>query len=281
LLDIARLRLGELAMLGDPRRRRRVTRFDVALRRIEPRRRADDRIAEVAVIEDHQRLRPEARVLDRVADDERVSAEAGDDLPPQRQAFAAHRRLSDGPGDADLIVVADPLLGDGDVLGRNVADPAVQAELGAVDLGGDADVAEPGRRQQTGEEVAQEAGRALLGKERRRDHAGFGDVAQRDAAVGSPGDVERAAGKNGELEPGSRLDFNRLDAAGRARGQHARPRVGDLRHTPDSPHQPIPLDRPPIKFRHPRSSPPRRAPLALSRGGVGRPGAVSHGRSAT
>ena len=74
-----------------------------------------------------------------------------------------HKALAERPGLADRarqpnhVVVALPALGNADVLGGDVADPAMQAEALVAVLNGRADVTEAGCGQQTGEEIAKEA----------------------------------------------------------------------------------------------------------------------------
>ena len=135
------------------------------------------------MVEQHHRLGSVAGVFDDVAHHQRVRAELGGDFPMQHEAFAERPGLANRARQADLIVVALPALGNADVLGRDVADPAVQAEALVAVLNGRTDVAEPGGGQQTGEEVAQEPLGAVFDEMRRPDDAALGDVANRRAFV--------------------------------------------------------------------------------------------------
>jgi hypothetical protein len=151
----------------------------------------------------------------------------------QHQALAERPGLANRARQADLIVVALPALGNADVLGGDVADPAMQAEALVAVLNGRTDVAEAGGGQEAGEEVTKEPLGAAFDEMRRPDDAALGDVADRRAFVRGPGDVERAPGQRGELEAGSRLDVDRVDALGQTRTQLAGARAGDLGNLAD------------------------------------------------
>ena len=146
----------------------------------------------------------------------------------QHKALAERPGLADRARHPDHVVVALPALGNADVLGRDVGDPAMQAEALVAILNGRTDVAEAGRGQKSGEKVAKEPLRALFDEMRRPDDAALGYVADRRAFVRGPRNVERAPREHGELEASSRLDVDRIDFLGQPRTQLAGAGAGDL-----------------------------------------------------
>ena len=186
------------------------------------------------MIEDHQRRRVGAQVLDAVVDVEAALAEDHGDLAGHLQAVAEHDVLAHAAAHAQDVLLPLPAAAGVHVLGRDVGEPPVEAQLLVLLLGIDLGVADEGETagRQQAEEGAPHPAVAWRLVEGRPHVSRLRPEAQGHPLVVGRGDVQGAAREHRETEAGGVEELHQPGAALVALHQLGPADAGHLAHVP-------------------------------------------------